>query len=129
MLRATDRHGNSEYAWKTMPRSAPGPIDEVAVDAHLARRRTLEAADDVEQRRLAAAGRAEQADELAVADVQVDVVEGDDVRRPLRNSRPTPRTVTLAGATAAAIGVPAAATVTAVPTATSRCAASAAAGR
>ena len=41
------------------------------------RRRLLEAADHPEGRRLAAAGRAEEAEELAVADLEVDVVDGD----------------------------------------------------
>ena len=38
--------------------------------------RLLEAADHPQGRRLAAAGRAEQAEELAVADLEVDVVDG-----------------------------------------------------
>ena len=41
--------------------------------------RLLEAADHPQRRRLAAAGRAEEAEELAVPDLEVDVVDGDRV--------------------------------------------------
>ena len=42
-------------------------VHRLAFDEHLAARRLEEAADDVEQRRFAAAGRADEADELALA--------------------------------------------------------------
>ena len=107
MLRATVFHGNSEYAWNTMPRSAPGPTTRSPSTRTSPVVGRLEAADDRQQRRLATARRAEQADQLAVTDVQVDVVEGDDGRRPLRTPSDT-ATVTLAVAMATSIGVPAA---------------------
>src|SRR6185312_4094811 len=46
----------------------PGPAHRPAVHAHLAVVGALEAGHQVEQRRLAAARRADQADELSVAD-------------------------------------------------------------
>ena len=61
-----------------MPAVGPGPDDEVAVDrAPRPRSRVVEPADDVEQRRLAAARRADDAHELAVVDVRSIAVEGD----------------------------------------------------
>src|SRR6516162_2781040 len=45
----------------------------MAVDLHRARRRIDDAADDADQSRLAGAIRAEQRENLAVADVEVDV--------------------------------------------------------
>ena len=48
-------------------------------DEDLARRDLLEAREDPQDRRLAATGRADQHHELAVADLQRDVVHGDDV--------------------------------------------------
>ena len=58
-------HGNSEYCWNTMPRSGPGADDLVAVDADPAGGGLHIAGHGVEQGRLAAARRAEQADERA----------------------------------------------------------------
>ena len=49
----------------------------LAVEQDLALRRVLVPADHPQRRRLAAAGRPEQHDVLAVVDVQVDVVDGD----------------------------------------------------
>src|SRR5215469_4654560 len=45
----------------------------MAVDPHRARRRIDDAADDADQGRLAGAIRAEQRENLAVADVEIDV--------------------------------------------------------
>ena len=46
----------------------------------------LEAGDHAQQRRLPAAGRADEHDELAVVDLQRDVVDRDDVAaEPLRD--------------------------------------------
>ncbi len=50
--------------------------DVVTVDGDLAGGRIDDAADDADQRRLAGAVRAEQREDLAVADIQVDVFEG-----------------------------------------------------
>ena len=63
-------------------------VDErLAVEHDVALGRELVTADHAQRRRLAAAGRAEQDDVLAVVDVQVDVVDGDraageDLRQP-----------------------------------------------
>ena len=55
--------------------------DVAPADRDLARGHLLEAGDRAEQRRLAAAGRPDERDELAVADLERDVVDGDDVAR------------------------------------------------
>ena len=45
----------------------------------LAAGRLLQAADHVQGRTLAAAGRAEQADQFAVGDLKTEIIDGDDV--------------------------------------------------
>ena len=51
-------------------------VDEIVVAPHrLARSRRIEAAEDVEQRRLAGAGRSQQHDEFAFVDVEVEVAQ------------------------------------------------------
>src|SRR5207247_1523748 len=50
--------------------------DGRVVDAHVAGGGLFETRDDPQQGRLAAAGRADQADELALVDEQVDMVQG-----------------------------------------------------
>ena len=57
--------------------------DLAPVDAHLAGIGLFESADDAQQRRLAAAGRAEQRGQLTARDVQVDTFERDEVAEPL----------------------------------------------
>jgi hypothetical protein len=52
-----------------------GVREIVVAPIRLARRRHVEAAQNVEERRLAAAGRPEQDDELAFADLEVDVAQ------------------------------------------------------
>ena len=54
--------------------------DVVAVDGDRARGRLHDAADDIDQRRLAGAVRPEQRKDLAVADLQVDVLQGLEAR-------------------------------------------------
>ena len=49
----------------------------LAVDGRAAARRLDQVADDAQQRRLAAAGRADQRDELARLDLEIDVLERD----------------------------------------------------
>ena len=49
------------------------PLDRPVADQDRAGRGCDEAADQVERRRLAAAGRAEQAEELALGDLEVDL--------------------------------------------------------
>ena len=65
---------------------APQPaavVDQLAVQAHASARRIEDAADDVEQRGLARAGRAAQGDHLAGAHVERDVAQGIDAGLPL----------------------------------------------
>ena len=61
-------HGNSADSWNMSVVRFVAGVDGAAA-------RAVEAGDEVEQRALAAAGRAEQADELALRDVERDVVE------------------------------------------------------
>ena len=65
-----------DHAGRALLRGGAG--DVLAVDGDGARGRGLEAADHPEQRRLAGAGGAEQAHELAVGDGQVEGVDGAD---------------------------------------------------
>ena len=55
----------------------------LAVEQDAARGRQLEAGDHPERRGLARPRRTEHREELAVADVEVDAVDGDDVAEPL----------------------------------------------
>ena len=54
-------------------------VDHLAVDPDLAAGDVLEAGDHPQRRRLAAAGRADQHDELLVGDVEIDAAHGDCV--------------------------------------------------
>ena len=47
--------------------------------------RVVDPGDDVEERRLAGAVRADQADDRALGDVEADVVDGDEAAEPLRD--------------------------------------------
>ena len=60
-------------------------VDHLAVDGEFAAGRPLEAGDHAQQRRLAAAGRADEDDELAVGDLQIDVVQHVDAAEGLRD--------------------------------------------
>ena len=82
MLPRTVSHGKTPYSWKITPRSGPGPSTGASSSRTCAARRLDEAADDVHQRRLAAARGADDRDELALADVEADAV--DDAHRPGR---------------------------------------------
>ena len=53
----------------------PQRVDDPAVDRDLAGGDLLEAGEHAQQRRLAAAGRADEDDELAVADLDGDAVQ------------------------------------------------------
>ena len=67
--------GKSAYDWKTVltgRRCGGSPSIALAAEPDLAARRGHEAADQVQRRRLAAARRPEQAEELAVLDAQVE---------------------------------------------------------
>ena len=79
----TDVHGISErlYSWKTSAISSGGAGHAPAAQQHLALARPQQPGDALQQRRLAAAGRADDADELAVLDRERDVA--DRVRRLL----------------------------------------------
>ena len=67
-----------------MPRLAGGmSMTFVAVDQHAARGRILQPGDDAQQRRLAAAGRADEDDELAVLHLEVDALQHLDLAEGL----------------------------------------------
>ena len=78
--------GTSVKCWWTMPRPAAiasrGDRNATgrAVDADLALVRPVQAGEDVHQRALAGAVLAEQGVDLAGAQLEVDVVVGDDAR-------------------------------------------------
>jgi hypothetical protein len=61
-------HGDVALAWREVG-------DLAAADLDAAVRRLLEAGDDAQERRLAAAGRADEHHELAVGDPERDVVD------------------------------------------------------
>ena len=64
-------------------RRQPGHV--LAVQLDQAGRRLLEAADHAQRRGLAAAGRPQEGEELAVAHLEVDVVDGGDVAELLHD--------------------------------------------
>src|SRR5204863_296068 len=55
----------------------------VGLHANLARRRTVEPGNDVQQRRLPAPRGAEQTDELTRSNIETDVIERDDLPAPV----------------------------------------------
>ena len=61
-------------------------VDDVAADADLARVGRGEAGGEAQQRRLAAAARPDEGDELVVGDRQVDVVDGGDAAERLADA-------------------------------------------
>jgi len=65
-----------------------GGGDVAPAQADRAGRRPLEAGDHPQHRRLTRPGRAEQGDELAVGDVQVESVDRDDAARELLADSP-----------------------------------------
>ena len=70
--------GNSEYAWKTIPMSRLlGGIPVMSLPSTTIRPSSgpVEAGDEAERGRLAAAGGAEQREELALAERDVDPVQ------------------------------------------------------
>src|ERR1700749_3258793 len=73
-LSKTVIQGKSAYSWKTIARSGPGAATGFPCTSTLPAPR-----HDVEQRGLAAARRAEQADELALRHGQVDVPQRDQL--------------------------------------------------
>ncbi len=91
MFFSTVSHGKIAYCWKTTPRRWSGPVTVDAVARDLAGVRTQEAGGHVEQRRLAAAGGAEHADELTGRDVEGDPVE--DVEAALAGAEAEPDVV------------------------------------
>ena len=70
-----DSHGSSSACWNTMPRSWPQPLHLAAVDGDAAAARRIEPHGDAQRRGLAAAGRPDQRDDLAVAHGEADAVE------------------------------------------------------
>ena len=81
---STVRHGSSDASWNTTARSGPRPRHHLAVDQNAAAGRGDQAIDDGEERGLAAAGRADDGDELAFHDLQIDAVERDQLRAGAR---------------------------------------------
>ena len=80
--------------WKTMPTSAAQPGQRLAlvgqrlaVEADRARVDRLQPVDRPAQRRLAGAGRADDHDDLAAVDLQVDVLQHVQVAEPLVDAR------------------------------------------
>ena len=74
MLPITESHGIRAWPWKITARSRLGR-DLAAVDDDGAVARLVEAGQHVEDGGLAAAGMADQADELAAVDAEPDVLE------------------------------------------------------
>ena len=70
-------HGKSAGSWNTSSRSGPGPLHAEAVDGDAPAARLDVARERVEERRLPAARRAEQAHELAGVHLDVHVVQRD----------------------------------------------------
>ena len=62
-------------------------VQVAALEEHLARARTVERAEQLEQRRLAGAARALERDELARRDREIDASSGAIVTSPRRNVR------------------------------------------
>jgi len=75
---STVSHGNRWYSWKTTPMSVVGPVTRVPAEADLAVGGLRESGDDPEQRRLPAAGGADETDELPSSTAKGDVVERAD---------------------------------------------------
>ena len=74
--------GNRAYCWNTVLtlRSCGATLEtSTPFEHHPAAGRLLEAGDHLQQRRLAAAGRAEQGEELASPDREVGLLDGDEV--------------------------------------------------
>jgi hypothetical protein len=67
---ALEHHGDITVARRQV-------VDNTIADAHLAARDLLQSGDHAQRRGLAAARRADEADELAIFDVQVQVVDGE----------------------------------------------------
>ena len=63
----------------------PGLPTTAVAELHAARVRHLEAGDQPQQRGLAAAGRPEQREELAVGDVEAHAFDGAGLAEPLRH--------------------------------------------
>ena len=74
MLCATDRQGSSVASWKD-----EGKAERiVTLHAQLAARGLVEASHEAEEGGFAAAGRADDGDELTAADFQIEVAQGLD---------------------------------------------------
>ena len=78
-MSSTVRQGKSTGDWKTTPMSWRGPGDRRAPEPRVPARGRHEAREDLEERRLPAAGRADHGDEVALADVEADALERRDV--------------------------------------------------
>ncbi|MEY9720367.1 hypothetical protein ABIA22_002857 [Sinorhizobium fredii] len=69
-----EHHGDAALRWRHL-------VDPLAVDEHVAAGDLLQPGDHPEQRRLPAAGRPDEDDELALLDVEIDAV--NDIDRPV----------------------------------------------
>ena len=86
-------HGKSEGSWNSTARSGPGRVTGRSLNRFSAVG-PFEPGDEVQQRRLAASGWTDQADELPRRDVEADVVERLDplpARRHIGLRYPEPR--------------------------------------
>src|SRR5919204_2769701 len=83
-----ERLHDLEGSGEAEPRDPVGPLarDVMAVEMHMARRGRMHAGDQVDQRGLAGAVRPNEADDLALVDVEADVVDGLEPAEPARDA-------------------------------------------
>jgi len=74
-LRSTVSQANSAGSWKTTPRSRPGAFDRLVVEPDRSSAWADQPGDDLQERALAAAAGAENAEELVVANAQRQTVQ------------------------------------------------------
>jgi hypothetical protein len=78
-----------DHRQRSLPR--PPVVDPLAVESDLSLVRSLEPRQEPEGRRFAAAGRAEDREELAALDRERDAVDGDDLAEPLAHAQEVDR--------------------------------------
>ena len=71
----TERQGNADSSWNTIPNAGCVPDTGSAIDGDAAFEVADQTADDVEERRLAAAGRPDDRHELALCDGERNAVD------------------------------------------------------
>jgi hypothetical protein len=72
-LSSTVRHGSSTGDWNTTAASGEGPQQRSAVELDRSRAGGQQSGEQLEQRRLSATALADDRDELAVEDLEVEV--------------------------------------------------------